>query len=274
MPSGRQRIANIEMLKQKAMDYESGSYKGLFNFVRYIEKMNKYNIDMGEASLLSENDNTVKVMTIHKSKGLEFPVVFLANLKKKFNFMDASKKAVILSNMGVGVECFDDDTRIVSKSFAKEAISGKICLNVIEEEMRIFYVACTRARDKLIFTTAGKNMEDFDKISITLQDDREYLGYGNVSGLKSYFDILAMTLRNNKNVLANVDIKEISLEQVFENEIKDKYLEDISAKSLENIKTEYVYDKEIRKVLKIKENEQVEINNNGQVTIIIDSKEK
>ena len=249
MPSGRQRIANIEMLKQKAMDYESGSYKGLFNFVRYIEKMNKYNIDMGEASLLSENDNTVKVMTIHKSKGLEFPVVFLANLKKKFNFMDASKKAVILSNMGVGVECFDDDTRIVSKSFAKEAISGKICLNVIEEEMRIFYVACTRARDKLIFTTAGKNMEDFDKISITLQDDREYLGYGNVSGLKSYFDILAMTLRNNKNVLANVDIKEISLEQVFENEIKDKYLEDISAKSLENIKTEYVYDKEIRKVL-------------------------
>ncbi|MBQ3546704.1 MAG: helicase-exonuclease AddAB subunit AddA [Lachnospiraceae bacterium] len=249
MPSGKVRLANVEMLKQKAADYETGSYKGLFNFVRYIEKMNKYNIDMGEASLISENDNTVKVMSIHKSKGLEFPVVFIANVKKKFNFMDASKKAVILDDMGVGIEYFDDDTRIVSKSFAKEAISEKIRLNVIEEELRIFYVACTRARDKLIFTTSGKSLEDFEKVSVAIEEDREYLGYGNVCNIKSYFDILAMTLRNNKNILANVDIREMTLNQIFENEIKERYLEDVSAKSLETIKTEYVYDEKVKKIL-------------------------
>ena len=249
MPSGKVRIANVEMLKQKAADYETGSYKGLFNFVRYIEKMNKYNIDMGEASLISENDNTVKVMSIHKSKGLEFPVVFIANVKKQFNFMDSRKKAVILADMGVGIEYFDDDTRIVSKSFAKEAVSEKIRLNAIEEEMRIFYVACTRARDKLIMTTSGKSLEDFDKVSVVIREDREYLGYGNVCNIKSYFDILAMTLRNNKNILANVDIKEITLNQIFENEIKERYLENVSAESLENIKTEYVYDEKVKKLL-------------------------
>lgn len=249
MPSGKQRIANVEMLKQKAEDYETGSYKGLFNFVRYVEKMKKYNIDMGEASILSENNNTVKIMTIHKSKGLEFPVVFVSNIKKKFNFMDARQKAVILADMGIGVECFDENSRIVSKNFAKEAVVKKIQLNTIEEEMRIFYVACTRARDKLIFTTAGKSLEDFEKISSAITTNDSYLGYGNINRITSYLDILGMTLRGNNCKSAKVDLREIPLSEIFENQVKEKYLEDVGATNLENIKTEHIYDAEIKNEL-------------------------
>lgn len=117
MPAGERRKANVDMLKEKAATYESGSYKGLFNFIRYIEKMNKYEIDMGEASIISENDNAVRIMTIHKSKGLEFPIVFIANMQKKFNLMDSRMKSVIHSDMGIGMEYIDEDTRIKTKKY-------------------------------------------------------------------------------------------------------------------------------------------------------------
>lgn len=271
MPSGKQRVANILMLKNKASDYEKGSYKGLFNFIRYIEKMKKYNIDMGEAVIASENDNTVKIMTIHKSKGLEFPVVFIANVKKKFNFMDARQKAVILSNMGIGIESFNKKSRVISKNFAKEAIVKKIHLNTVEEEMRIFYVACTRARDKLIFTTAGKSKKDLEKLSLGIIADEKYLGYANISKVTSYFDILGMTLRKDNLGNANVIIKEVLLSEIFENQIKEKYIEDREAVNLETLKSDVVYDEKIKneleKRLAFEYKYQKEINSHAKLSV-------
>lgn len=101
MPAGETRRANLDMLVEKASEYEKTSYKGLFHFIRYIENLKKYNSDFGEASTVGEEDNTVRIMSIHKSKGLEFPVVFLAGMGKKFNRQDVYGKVLIDPELGI-----------------------------------------------------------------------------------------------------------------------------------------------------------------------------
>lgn len=267
MPSGTQRIANIEMLKQKAAAYENGSYKGLFNFIRYIEKMNKYDVDMGEASILSENDDTVKIMTIHKSKGLEFPVVFLANTNKQFNRMDARKKSIVHSKYGIGIDYIDTDTRVRTKNLIKFAIIKRIELDVIEEEMRLFYVACTRAREKLIFTASGVDKKKLERMTEQRKNDSLYLGYGVVSQFHSYLDFIGVPLARNRsfqdiyenklNISApvfnscyemesNVSVSYLSMQDIFDSLVKEKYLADTSVDTIKNLKTEVVYSKDIR----------------------------
>ena len=264
MPSGARRIANVEMLKQKAAAYENGSYKGLFNFIRYIEKMNKYDVDMGEASILSENDNTVKIMTIHKSKGLEFPVVILANTNKQFNLIDARKKSIVHSKYGIGIDYIDTDTRVKTKNMIKFAIVKRIELDAIEEEMRLFYVACTRARDKLIFTASGVDKKKLEKMISQRKNDSLYLGYGVVSQFKSYLDFIAVPLARNKAFLniyekelnlpapaanqfylmeSNVSVTYLSMQDIFIHLVKEKYNEDRSVDSLKTLKTEIIYSK-------------------------------
>lgn len=270
MPAGARRIANIAMLKQKAADYENGSYKGLFNFIRYIEKMDKYNVDMGEASIISENDNTVRMMTIHKSKGLEFPVVFIANINKSFNFMDARKKCVIHSEYGIGMDYIDEDTKVQSKNIIKSAIAKRIELDVIEEEMRVFYVACTRARDKLILTATGVDEKRLGRMITQRFNNELYLGYGVVCKMKSYLDFVTLSLGRNKafnkiyreqlameapcdNAMyykeSNVEVRYVSMKELFKSLIKEQYVENMSTENLENIRTEWVYDKDIRQEL-------------------------
>lgn len=103
LPAGERRAANLAMLVEKAVDYEKTSYRGLFHFLRYIDKLQKYEVDFGEADTTGENANVVRVMTIHKSKGLEFPVVFVSGLGRKMNQMDASDRLVVHPDLGLGI---------------------------------------------------------------------------------------------------------------------------------------------------------------------------
>ncbi|MBP5384993.1 MAG: UvrD-helicase domain-containing protein [Lachnospiraceae bacterium] len=149
---GRKRFANLNMLLNRALEFEKTSYRGLFQFVRYIEYLKKMEIDYGEANLSGENENTVRLMSIHKSKGLEYPVVFLAGMHKQMNFSDASDNLVLDSDLGIGIRCVDSERRTKMQTIGRMAIGRKIRRENLAEEIRVLYVAMTRAREKLIMT--------------------------------------------------------------------------------------------------------------------------
>lgn len=155
MKGGEVRTANLDMLIVKAKDFEQTSLFGLTSFVKYIEKLRKYEKDFGEAEVLETGDS-VRIMSIHKSKGLEFPVVFVSGLMKSFNEMDAKKTVVIHKEVGLATDYFNIETREEGRSFLKSLISDKIKLDNLSEEIRILYVALTRAREKLILTGTMK----------------------------------------------------------------------------------------------------------------------
>lgn len=159
MPAGARRKANLEMLVEKAIAYENTSYKGLFHFVRYIDELQKYDVDFGEADLTSENEDVVRIMSIHKSKGLEFPVVFVAGMGKNFNKQDTRSKMVLHPELGLGLDCMDGKKRTKSPTIAKKAIAKQIDLENLGEELRVLYVALTRAKEKLILTGMKKDVE-------------------------------------------------------------------------------------------------------------------
>ncbi|MGI6084845.1 MAG: helicase-exonuclease AddAB subunit AddA, partial [Acetivibrionales bacterium] len=159
MPGGAQRQANLLILFERAKQFEETSYKGLFNFINFIDKLKSSRGDMGSAKILSENDNVVRIMSIHKSKGLEFPVIFLSGCGKKFNFQDMNKSILLHQDLGFGPDAVDYTRRLSWPTAAKEAIKAKIKAETISEEMRILYVAITRAREKLIITGSASNLE-------------------------------------------------------------------------------------------------------------------
>lgn len=160
MPGGARRKANIEMLLEKAIAYEQSSYRGLFHFIRYMDQLQKYEVDYGEADVVSENANAVRLMTIHKSKGLEFPVVFLCGTAKKFNRQDARSSMVIHPELGIGVDYIDPGLRVKSATLYKKAVARQIELENQGEELRVLYVALTRAKEKLIVTGTAKRLKE------------------------------------------------------------------------------------------------------------------
>lgn len=161
MPNGPQRQANLKILFQRAKQYESTSFKGLFNFINFIKKIKKSSSnDMGSAKILGENEDVVRIMSIHKSKGLEFPVVFLSGTGKQVNLMDLKKNDVLYHDeLGIGVDVVDVKRQQKYIGFPKTAIKNKAKIEALSEEMRILYVALTRPREKLIITGAVKGIE-------------------------------------------------------------------------------------------------------------------
>lgn len=160
MPAGKRREANLHMLIERAIAYERTSYRGLFHFVRYIDKLQKYEVDFGEADMISENADVVRIMSIHKSKGLEFPVVFVCGLGKQFNRQDVRGRMVIHPELGLGLDCMDGVRRIKTPTILKRALGKQTDLENLGEELRVLYVALTRAKEKLILTGMRKNAAD------------------------------------------------------------------------------------------------------------------
>lgn len=158
MPGGMQRQANLKLLFEKARQFEETSLKGLFNFVNFIDKLRSSSGDMGGAKILGENANVVRIMSIHKSKGLEFPVVILAGTGKGFNLMDMNKSILLHQELGFGPDFVDCEKRISYATAAKQALRYKIKLESLSEEMRILYVAFTRAKEKLIVFGSVNNL--------------------------------------------------------------------------------------------------------------------
>jgi len=152
LPAGAQRRANLDMLLEKAIAYEKTSYHGLFHFIRYIDRLRKYEVDYGEAETVSEQENAVRLMTIHKSKGLEFPVVILAGMGKQFNMQDERDRMIFHPEYGIGLKYFDADRRTKTDTLIRQVFSIETKKENLGEELRILYVALTRAKEKLILT--------------------------------------------------------------------------------------------------------------------------
>lgn len=159
MPGGRQRQANLRLLLDKANQYQQTSMQGLFNFIKFIERLKTGSSDVGTARLLGENENVVRIMSIHKSKGLEFPVVILAGLGKKFNLSDSSAAVLLHKDMGIGPRYIDIEKRTSADTIARIAMKQRIRMESLAEEMRILYVGTTRPREKLIMVGTVKNLE-------------------------------------------------------------------------------------------------------------------
>ena len=158
MPGGERRRGNLDMLVTRAKQYEATSFSGLYDFIRYIDRLIKYEVDFGEAGTV-EAGQMVRIMSIHKSKGLEFPVVFLCGMEKKMNRMDMRDRLIIHSKLGLGPEFVDTTLRVKSPTLLKKIIAKQMNEEMIAEELRVLYVAMTRAREKLILVGAMKEPE-------------------------------------------------------------------------------------------------------------------
>ncbi len=160
MPGGAVRRANLAMLADKAMIFESTSYKGLFHFIRYIDRMIRYQVDYGEAEAGMERPDAVEIQSIHKSKGLEYPIVFVVGMGKGFNEMDVRSKVVLHMENGIGLDYIDPERRIRTPTLKKRAVQRRMRQEMLGEELRVLYVAMTRAKEKLILTGAVRSLEE------------------------------------------------------------------------------------------------------------------
>jgi len=253
MPGGDRRKGNIDMLLARAVRFEKGSYTGLFHFIRYIEKLHKYEIDFGEASTSGEQDNTVRIMSIHKSKGLEFPIVFVAGMSKQFNTQDIRSNIVLHSEMGVGPECIDSKLRTKVPTLIKKVIQKKVQIENLGEELRVLYVALTRPKEKLILTGYLKSIEELQKKDFS---------FFEIMSAKSYLDwVLPATVNrigwepevmNNELVCEHDDM---SITLIHKNDLlKEELTKQIfirkDEEELLNINSDAVYNQELKEELK------------------------
>lgn len=189
MAGGRQRSANLEMLIEKAMEYESTSYHGLFNFLRYMEQLQRYQVDFGEVSTVGETEDTVRIMSIHKSKGLEYPIVFVSGMGKYMNMSDANAGLVIHQDLGLGNWAIDPVRRLRMPTLLRQIIQRQIRLESLGEELRVLYVALTRAKEKLILTGTingtEKKLADYYTL---LQQQEMPLSFTRLSSARTYWD--------------------------------------------------------------------------------------
>ena len=200
MPGGSQRKANLEMLIEKAMAYESTSYRGLFHFIRYMEQLQKYDVDFGEASLLGEEEDTVRIMSIHKSKGLEYPIVFVCGLAKSFNRQDSRSKLALHADLGIGCDWTDPALRLKCPTLLKKVIQRQSADENLGEELRVLYVAATRAKEKLILTGASKKMEKLlERWSMLSRQEEEKFSYSTLVQADSYLDWLMPALLRSRD---------------------------------------------------------------------------
>ena len=198
-PGGSRRRANTEMLLVKAADYEKTSYYGLYHFLRYIEQLEKYDVDYGEANLQDENADVVRIMSIHKSKGLEFPICFVAGLAKIFNNRDANGHLVMDVEQGIGVDYVNPELRINSRNLRRNFIASKLRKDNLAEELRILYVAMTRAKEKLILTGTLKQPEKKILSLAALQWMKEKsLAYDTLLRMGSFLEVLLYAAARNQ----------------------------------------------------------------------------
>ena len=260
MPAGKRRRQNIDMLIEMAAAYEKTSYKGLFHFVRYIDIQQKYEIDYGEADTAGENDDVVRIMTIHKSKGLEFPVVFVSGLGKGFNTQDTKSDLVIHEKLGLGLVEKTKSPRTKRPSLIRNEIASRIKRENLGEELRVLYVALTRAKEKIILTGGLSNAQkSFEKYRGNVNANQP-ISFGQREGAGCYLDwiIPAMLSYPDKYTVSTVDATEFAARTVMDmaaNDISKAQLighisaaDETKAKELaEEFDFEYAYASDITK---------------------------
>ena len=239
MPNGNLRQANLKMLFERAKKYETASFKGLYNFINFIEKLKMNSGDLSSAKIIGENDDVIRIMSIHKSKGLEFPIVFLVNTNKKFNEQDIKKNPVLLhQELGIGAKYINYNAQVEYDTLTREAIKNVIRNENISEEMRILYVALTRAKEKLIITGISndysKQLEDIEQQKNIYARKSGKINPILVKKYKSYLDwILLVYLYEKNNTKDLLEINRIQPNTIFENKQENNKKEYTSQKIIE-----------------------------------------
>jgi ATP-dependent helicase/nuclease subunit A len=243
MPNGILRQANLKILFQRAKQFERTSFKGLFNFINFVNKLTKSSGDMGSAKVLGENEDVVRIMSIHKSKGLEFPVVFLCGVGKNFNLMDLNKNMMYHDELGFGPDFVDLEKRFSISTLAKESIKKKMKIETLSEEMRILYVAFTRAKEKLIMTGTVSNIEkSIDKWLSSASLEYNRILPSEVLKGRSYMDWIGMALCHHRDGVALWEVVG-TLKEMYKNDTsnwkinlwnKNELINDINTENTEN----------------------------------------
>ena len=218
MPGGERRKANVEMMLEKAVAYEKTSYRGLFHFIRYMDRLQKYEVDYGEADVVNESADAIKLMTIHKSKGLEFPVVFVSATAKNFNKTDVRSRLVIHPDLGAGVDFIDPKQRVYGATLYKKAVAKQMELENLGEELRVLYVALTRAKEKLIITGVKKDVRDcIEKLEMRYQS-KDKIAFLERAGARSFLDwILTAAAASGESSLIEIwDVQKLVEEETKE----------------------------------------------------------
>ena len=280
LPNGAMRQANLKTLFEKAKQYEKASFKGLFNFIQFIDKLKKQNGDLASAKLIGENEDVIRIMSIHKSKGLEFPVVFLCNSHKKFNMQDLNDNILLHQDIGFGPTIMDTTRKIKYSSIAKDAIKLKMKQETLSEEQRILYVALTRAKEKLYITGRSKDfnkyVQDKNKVIEMYESENIKLDAKLMKKANSYLDwimyvylfnqgrtitlkgesyklsdIITLNVSNKKDLLKalakeevveQIDLKE-KIEQILKNKSEEENKKSEQAlKELLEWKYDYIVD--------------------------------
>ena len=251
--NGNLRQANLKMLFERAKQCESISFKGLFNFINYIEKIKTSSKDMDSAKIIGENDDVIRIMSIHKSKGLEFPVVFLSGTGKQFNMQDLNNKILLHPEIGIGVKYIDYDMQIEYDTLSKQAMRNQIMLETLSEEMRVLYVALTRAKEKLIIT--GYSTTDKQNGLHDICDKYSELNSILLKKCKTYLDWMELVYMYNQDEmkeLSNINVytKKEVLKMCKTEEVEK---ENTEKQILDKISKVKIDDEEKKKISKILE---------------------
>ncbi len=226
MVNGSIRQSNLRMLLERAKSYEKTSFKGLYNFIRFIDKMKLGKNDYSSAKVIGENEDVVRIMSIHKSKGLEFPVVFLSSTSKQINLEDLKDNILINQNIGLGPDYINYERKIKYSTAAKFAIKLKSKEDSISEEMRVLYVALTRAREKLIITGISNNYQkqiEKKKEQLSIYDDSN----NKISPLLiknniSYLDWFELVLLKSNKMKELIDFEVVNKREIIKDNIQSE----------------------------------------------------
>lgn len=222
LPAGEQRRANLDMLMEKAVAYEQTSYHGLFHFIRYIDRLMKYDVDYGEAEIVSEQENAVRLMSIHKSKGLEFPVVFVCGMGKQFNEQDLNSNMIFHPEFGIGLKWFDCEKRTKANTLIHQIFAMEAKKENLGEELRVLYVALTRAKEKLILAGTCKLPEEGQYSGFSRE---EKVSFSTRYDAKSYWDWVMPVLGMENPDYRYVIWDEARMQQEEQRKLQDTALE-------------------------------------------------
>ena len=250
MPNGNVRQANLKILFEKAREFENTNFNGLFNFINFMDRLKGSGGDLSSAKLIGENEDVIRIMSIHKSKGLEFPVVFLCNTGKKFNMKDLNENIILHQDLGIGPKYINSEKRIEYNTLAKEALKIKAQKEIVSEEERVLYVGLTRAKEKLIITGISKDIKK------DIKDKEEILNtYENkiksnlVEKYKSYLDWIELVyFHNDLNGLLSFNV--INKNEILKDLRKEKDVKRNILKEIKNMATEEYSKEEVEKLSK------------------------
>ena len=258
MQNGKLRQANLKMLFERAKQYQSASFKGVFNFINFIDKLKLRNNDLGAAKVIGENEDVVRIMSIHKSKGLEFPVVFLSSTGKKFNLKDLNEKILIHQELGFGPNYENSKLKIEYPTLAKEAIKIQSKKESISEEMRVLYVALTRAKEKLFITGIEKDLQkSMDKKKSELKtyskEEKTKINSQLLERYKSYLDWIELVYLKDAKKSSDIFIlNTIHKKDILNSEKNDEEDKNDILKIIKHRKTSEENIQKIEKILEWK----------------------